>query len=86
MDCYRVSPLVNNARNDSGLRITLVDDVVTRGASFVGMMPHLQRGFPGCEINCFALVRTQSYDAVDQIVAAVEGVITCDCRQLLRVP
>ena len=70
----------------SGRRITLVDDVITRGASFVGMMPHLQRAFPGYEINCFALVRTQSYDAVDQIVAAVEGVITYDGWQLRRVP
>jgi hypothetical protein len=70
----------------SGRRITLVDDVVTRGASFVGMIPHLQKTFPGFEINCFALVRTQSYEAVDQIVAAVEGVITYDGSQLRRSP
>jgi orotate phosphoribosyltransferase-like protein len=64
----------------------LVDDVITRGSSFVGMIPHLQEAFPGFEINCFALVRTQSYDAVDNFVAAVEGVITYDGWHLQRTP
>jgi hypothetical protein len=70
----------------AGRRITLVDDVVTRGSSFVGMMPHVRTAFPDLEINCFALVRTQSYDPVDQIVAPVEGVITYENGQLRRTP
>ena len=70
----------------AGRRITLVDDVVTRGSTFVGMMPHLTTAFPDFEINCFALVRTQSYEPVDQIIAPVEGVILYEGGHLRRIP
>ena len=40
--------------------ITLVDDVVTRGATFIGLMPRLQAKYPHATIRCFALVRTRA--------------------------
>ena len=70
----------------SGRRITFVDDVVTRGSSFIGMLPHLTEFFPNCEINCFALVRTQSYEPVETIVAPINGTITFDGFHLRRTP
>ena len=47
--------------------ITLVDDVIIRSSSFVGLIPHLQDAFPGIGIRCFALVRTISAGDIDQI-------------------
>jgi hypothetical protein len=70
----------------AGKRITLVDDFITRGSTFIGMFPHVEATFPGFQINCFALVRTESYMAIEKIVAPVEGTITYQHGQLLRKP
>src|SRR5262245_17897272 len=59
-------------------KITLVDDVVTRGATFIGMYPHVRRTFPDSRISCFALVRTISSDPISQIITPVRGTITKD--------
>jgi Transposase DDE domain len=66
--------------------VTLVDDVVTRGATFVGLLPHLEAAFPGGPIHCFALVRTMSYGEISQIRDAVEGVVTFEHGNLHRQP
>jgi hypothetical protein len=66
--------------------ITLIDDVVTRGSSFVGLVPRLQEAFPGIEIRCFALVRTRSAGEIDRILKPVEGTITYDGSQFRRHP
>jgi hypothetical protein len=63
-----------------------VDDVVTRGASFVGLVPRLQEAFPGIEIRCFALVRTISTGEIDRILDPVEGVISYDGSEFRRHP
>ena len=57
-------------------KITLVDDVVTRGATFVGAAAHILAAFPKSELRCFALVRTQSSGAIENVIAPVEGTIT----------
>jgi hypothetical protein len=67
-------------------KITLVDDFVTRGSTFLGVYPHIKKAFPGWSIECFALVRTQSYGTLDQILAPVEGKITFRNGQLWRNP
>jgi hypothetical protein len=41
-------------------QITIVDDVITRGSSFVGVFPRIEDAFPGVPISCFAVVRTIS--------------------------
>ena len=67
-------------------RITLVDDFVTRGATFVGMYPHITMAFPNLEVCCFALVRTESYKDITEILSPVEGNITFNGVSLVRTP
>jgi hypothetical protein len=74
-----------NERRAPGF-ITLVDDVVTRGASFVGLVPRLQETFPGIEIRCFAVVRTISVGEIDHILDPVEGTIFYDGSEFRRHP
>jgi hypothetical protein len=57
-------------------RILLVDDVVTRGSTFLGMVPRLQESFPDADILCFGLVRTMSKTEIDSMAAPVSGHIT----------
>lgn len=65
-------------------RITLVDDVVTRGSSFVGVLPKLAEAFPGVPIRCFSLVRTISDGEIDTILDPVRGTITSEDGKRLR--
>ena len=67
-------------------RITLVDDVITRGASFVGMVPRMQEAFPDASVRCFALVRTISTGDVDAIFAPTVGTVTYRDGLLMRQP
>ena len=67
-------------------RITLVDDVITRGSSFVGMVPRIQEAFPDASVRCFALVRTISTGDVDAIFAPTAGTITYRDGLLMRQP
>jgi hypothetical protein len=67
-------------------RITLVDDVITRGSTFMGMVPRLQAAYPEATIVCFALVRTVSTGEVETILAPTEGTITYREGQLVRQP
>jgi hypothetical protein len=66
--------------------ITLIDDVITRGSSFVGLVPRLQEAFPGIEIRCFALVRTRNTGEIDRILDPVEGTIRYDGSGFRRHP
>lgn len=43
-------------------RVTIVDDVITRGATLIAAASHLQQRFPEAEIRIFAVVRAKSYD------------------------
>jgi predicted amidophosphoribosyltransferase len=67
-------------------RITLVDDVITRGSTFMGMVPRLQVAYPEATIVCFALVRTVGTGEVETILAPTEGTITYREGQLVRQP
>lgn len=44
-------------------RVTLIDDVITRGATLIAGASLLQQHFPKAEIRVFAVVRTKSYEA-----------------------
>ncbi len=66
--------------------ITLVDDGITRGSSFVGLIPRLQETFPGIEIGCFALVRTISSGEIEKILDPIEGSISFNGVDLHRYP
>jgi hypothetical protein len=63
-----------------------VDDVITRGSSFVGLYPRLKVAFPEAVIRCFALVRTQSAGEVERILDAVAGKIHYQNGRLNRWP
>jgi hypothetical protein len=56
--------------------LTLVDDIVTRGASFVGMFRRLTEAFPNRKISCFALIQTVTEGEIDAIIAPIQGIIT----------
>ena len=65
-------------------RITLVDDVVTRGSTLVGIYPHLAAMFPHATIRCFGLLR--AVDELKSILLPVQGTITYRLGNLHREP
>lgn len=66
--------------------ITLIDDVVTRGSTFVGLFKRLEEAFPGVPIRCFAVVRTISPGEVASILDPIQGSISFSGNQLHRHP
>ncbi len=60
-------------------RITLIDDVVTLGATFIAAASLVKEEFPESEVRAFALIRTRSLiPEITQIVDPVVGVIALD--------
>jgi adenine/guanine phosphoribosyltransferase-like PRPP-binding protein len=66
--------------------ITIVDDVITRGSTFLAMYQRLSEAFPQAKIQCFAVVRTMSSVEVDQIMSSIKGLISYDGTSLHRRP
>lgn len=65
----------NSIDFSEGSVVTLVDDVVTRGATFLGAYARLKEFFPKREIRCFALVRTKD-TPINDVLDPVVGTIT----------
>ena len=63
-------------------RITIVDDVVTRGATLLGCVRVIAARFPDCEVRALAVVRTMSKQTITAMLEPVEGRI----RSLNGVP
>ncbi len=57
------------------IRVLLVDDVVTRGATLLGAASRIKDAFPDCEVRGFALVRTESFDEVTEVRDPRVGII-----------
>lgn len=55
--------------------VTIVDDVVTRGSTFVGLYPLVKQAFPLANVRCFAVVRTARGE-VEKLILPEEGTIT----------
>lgn len=64
---------------------TLVDDVVTRGATFIASVARLQDVY-ALPMHVFALVRTMSGVEVDRVLSPVEGTISYQSSSLHREP
>lgn len=62
------------AHDGRGLRLTLVDDVITRGRTLLAAAARIQAALPGAEVRAFALVRTLSPDeTLSQVLDPCEG-------------
>lgn len=87
-DHFRTTRVRHPLVSPNPSRITLVDDVVTRGSTFVGMHTRLRQAYPDAEIRHFAIVRTESYKDIDRIADVVVGSIQHDQRsgRLERTP
>lgn len=73
-DSMRVSQQIHRPA-----RITLIDDVVTLGATFIAAASLVKEEFPESEVRAFALIRTRSLiPEITQIVDPVVGVIALD--------
>ena len=57
-------------------RIVLVDDVVTRGTTFLSARDLIQNIQPELEVAGFAAIRTMSFEVVEQPLDPVRGTIT----------
>lgn len=59
---------------DDALKITVVDDVVTKGATLLAAASRLAKAFPRAQIRTFALVRTMGFvPDIERIVDPVVG-------------
>ena len=67
-------------------RITLIDDVITRGSTLLGAAWRLLDTFPKAKIKAFAGVRTMSQGFGSEIVQPVAGTITLDGNRPTRSP
>lgn len=72
-DSFAITSILAHPR-----RIVLVDDVVTRGATFLGAAARLAEHLPDVEIQCFALVRTISDGDIQSIRQPCCGIIEYD--------
>ena len=57
-------------------RVVLVDDVVTRGTTFLSARDVIQSVQPGLQVEGFAAIRTMSFDVVETPVDPVRGTVT----------
>lgn len=57
-------------------RVVLVDDVVTRGTTFLSALGAIHRVQPELDVVGFAAIRTMSFDVVEKPLDPVRGTIT----------
>lgn len=66
-------------------KLVLVDDVVTRGSTMMGVYQCMRAAFPLASIRCFAVVRPLRGE-LDQIMEPVKGTISYRDGRLIREP
>lgn len=69
-----------------GERITVVDDVITRGATLLAAVGALKAVYPAKQVQGFALIRTMSGIAIERVVDPVEGIVFLNGGQTARRP
>lgn len=70
-DSFKVVKSLNKYK-----KITLFDDVITKGATFFAAAMKIKEILPEIEINAFAVVRTQSDHEIEKIVNPSIGLIS----------
>ena len=76
---------------DAGLvrpeRITVVDDVVTKGATLLATASLVAMAFPDAEVRAFALLRTMGrVEDIERIVDPCQGTLTWGGSEVHRSP
>src|SRR5438309_2893675 len=56
-------------------RVTIVDDVITKGATLYAGCVLIREAMPDADVRVFALVRTMSYGDVEKILVPAVGVV-----------
>ena len=72
--------------NPSCTAITLVDDVITKGATMLAALSRLREAWPHIPVRGFALVRTMSYQPIRRNPVPALCRITLEGDQTIRVP
>lgn len=69
------------------MRLTLVDDVITRGRTLLAAAGMLHEAFPGAEIRAFALVRTLGRgETLHRVLDPCEGEVRWAWGDARRIP
>ncbi len=66
--------------------ITVVDDVVTRGATLLAAVSRLARAFPQSRVQAFALIRAMSGQEVQRMLSPCTGTIVLSGGECFRDP
>lgn len=69
-----------------GSTITVVDDVITRGATLLAAVERLRHAYPGAQVQGFALVRTMSDVPLKEVTLPAEGTVRLQGTGTLRRP
>jgi hypothetical protein len=81
-ESIRATKMVTDRRS-----LCLVDDVITKGATFLAAASRLQEMYPEAKVTAFALVRTLGFvDDIERIVEPVAGLITLRGDEAFREP
>jgi predicted amidophosphoribosyltransferase len=67
-------------------RITVVDDVVTKGATLLAAVSRVAEAFPDAEVRAFALLRTMGFVEIEKILDPCTGTITLRNGEAVREP
>jgi hypothetical protein len=79
--------LAVHARLPSPERITVVDDVVTKGATLLAAASRLAEAFPDAEVRAFALLRTMGLvEDVERILDPCTGILAWNGEDVSREP
>lgn len=74
-------------RAENSLRLTLVDDVITRGRTLLAAAARIREVFPAAEVHAFALLRTLGREQVlRQILDPCDGEVRWDFGDARRCP
>jgi predicted amidophosphoribosyltransferase len=69
-----------------GRTLVLVDDVITRGSTMLGMHTRLKEAFPDVDVKCFAAFRSMGHTEIEGVYEPVQGSVSFVNCQLRREP